>query len=197
MLQELINHSKRRFQNMIGKKGAVMSKIKRDFKTVIITFSPHGNTRKIAERIHAVFDTEKLNVSLLDLTGNDMDTFQRFDALAIPPFDLLIIVSPVYAWKIVLPLEILLSNMPAKPGKYAAVAVTYGGVTSGHALYNAVSLLAEKGFNALGALKVVASHSNVLDERKDPFSSHPNDADLEKADQFTHGIIEKMKKCTQ
>jgi hypothetical protein len=173
-----------------------MSKRKRDFKTVIITFSPHGNTRKIAERIHTVFDTEKLDISFLDVTGNDMDTFQRFDSLGIPFFDLLIIVSPVYAWKIILPLEILLSNMPEKPGKCAAVAVTYGGVTSGHALYNTVRLLTEKGLYTLGALKVVASHSNMLDERKDPFSSHPDEADFEKADLFARGIIEKMKKCT-
>ena len=173
-----------------------MSEKKRDYKTVIITFSPHGNTRKIAERIHAIFDTEKLYVSLVDLTGNNLETFQKFDSFSIPSFDLLIIVSPVYAWKIILPLEILLSNMPRKPGKYAAVAVTYGGVTSGHALYNTVRILEEKGLRTLGALKVVTSHSNVLDERKDPFHTHPDDVDLEKADLFVHGLIEKMKKCT-
>jgi len=172
-----------------------MSNIERDFRTVIITFSPHGNTRKIAERIHTVFCDEKLDVSFLDLTGTDMDTFQQFDSLSIPLFDLLIIVSPVYAWKIILPLELLILNMPAKLGKCAAVAVTYGGVTSGHALQNAVRMFTEKGLHTLGALKVVASHSNVLDEKKDPFSTHPNDADLEKADEFTYGIIEKMKKC--
>lgn len=174
-----------------------MSEMNRDFKTVIVTFSPHGNTRRVAERIRAVFDAEKLDVFLIDLTGNRIETFHTFDSFAIPPFDLFIVVSPVYAWKIILPLEILILNMPAKPGACAALAVTYGGVTSGHALYNAARMLEGKGFHTLGAVKVVARHSNVLDERKDPFNTHPDESDFEKTELFAHGIIEKMKKCTQ
>lgn len=177
---------------MIEKDVLAMSGNDRAFKTVIVTFSPHGNTRRVAERICKIFDDEKLDVSLIDLTGNEIEKFQHFDFSKIPTFDLLIVVSPLYAWKIILPLEILLSNMPEKQGKCAALAVTYGGVTSGHALYNAAKLLSGKGFFTLGAVKVVASHSNVLDERKDPFIKHPEESDLKQVESFAYGLIDKM-----
>jgi ferredoxin len=167
----------------------------RAFKTVIVTFSPHGNTRRVAERIYRIFNDEKLDASLIDLTGNGQKEYCRFGFPKLPPFDLLIVVSPLYAWKIVLPLEIFLSNMLEKQGKYAGLAVTYGGVTSGHGLYNATKLLSEKGFSVLGAVKVVASHSNVLDVRRDPFISHPDESDFEKVKAFTYGLIEKMGKA--
>ncbi len=169
-----------------------MSEGKLAFKTVIVTFSPHGNTRSVAERILKIFDEERLDVSLIDLTGGGVEEFQEFDFSKMPPFDLLVVASPIYAWKIILPLEVFLSNMPDGRGKYAALAVTYGGVTSGHALYNAAKLLGEKGIPTLGAVKVVASHSNVLDEEKDPFSNHPDESDLEVVDAFARGVIEKM-----
>jgi ferredoxin len=169
-----------------------MSEGKRAFRTVIITFSPHGNTRRVADRIFEIFHDERLDVSLIDLTGRRIEEFEKFDFSKIPPFDFLVVVSPLYAWKIILPLEILLSNMPDGRGKYAALAVTYGGVTSGHALYNAAKLLGEKGISTLGAVKVVASHSNVLDEKKDPFIKHPDGTDLEMVEAFAHGMIEKM-----
>jgi ferredoxin len=165
----------------------------RSFKTLILTFSPHGNTKAVAETIRDVFRDERLDVSLIDLTGTGMEEIRDLRLRTLPSFDLLIIAAPVYGWKIILPLEVFLSGMPKQRGKYAALAVTYGGVTSGHALHNAARLLERRGLPTLGAVKVAASHSNVLDEKKDPFIGHPNASDHEKVADYARGLIGKMR----
>ena len=162
------------------------------FKATIVVFSPHGNTRKVAETMGEGLGERGVPSDLIDLTGLSWDEIARFDYSLLGDFDLLMIAFPVYNWTVVEPMNVFLSNLPAVNGKYAGILVTYGGVTSGTALLDAARWLQGKGFTLLGAAKIVASHSNVFDERKDPYSHHPTEEDLRQVDTLAQTIVEKL-----
>ena len=161
-------------------------------KTVIVLFSPNGSTLKIAKEMEKEFLKKKIKTEIIDLTGRSWEEISNFNYSVIDEYDLFIIGFPVYAWKIVEPLEVFLSNMPTVKYRYAGIFATYGGVTVGKALIDAAKILDEKGYIILGAAKIVAAHSNVFEKEKDPFHSHPNEIDMEKINSLSHVILKKI-----
>lgn len=108
-------------------------------------------------------------------------------------YNLLIVGFPVYAWKIVEPIEHFLKNLPKVNNAYAASFATYGGVTIGRALMDAGKLLTFKGYTLLGAAKIVTRHSTIFYKNQDPFYSHPNDKDMILIEFFIKSILNKIK----
>jgi len=67
--------------------------------------------------------------------------------------------SPVYATQPIPPVMELIKSLPAAERGYAVPFVTWGGVTSGIALYLMGKELQARGYSLLGAAKVVSPHS--------------------------------------
>jgi len=159
-------------------------------RTVIIVFSPHGNTLKVAGAVKEGFLSQGIEPTLIDLTGAPWHEIRGSTYSMLEDCDLLVLGSPVYAWRVIEPIELFLSGLPDTEAKLAAVFVTYG-LISGSALYHAARLLSKKGYEILGAAKIVASHSMVFEDEKDQFRLCPSQKDLELATTFGRVLVDK------
>lgn len=168
-----------------------MAKRTHTLKSVVVVFSPHGNTLSVAETIKSSFYEQGVQSELINLTGKSWDEISNIDYSIVENCDLLVVGSPVYAWRIIEPIERFLSNLPPVSSKYAGLFITYG-LISGIALLQAGKLLSRKGYKILGAAKVIASHSMIFEEGKDPFRSHPDKKDLKMANFFAQSLVEKL-----
>jgi len=99
---------------------------KKNLKSIIVVFSPHGNTLKVTEKVKSSFDEQGVESKLINLTGKSWDEISNFGYSIIEKCDLLIVGSPVYAWGITEPIEKFLSNLPNVNDKYAGLFITYG-----------------------------------------------------------------------
>ncbi len=82
--------------------------------------------------------------------------------------------SPVYVDHLVPPVERFVLALPRESTSYAVPFVTWGGVSSGVALYELGQLLNEKGCVLLGAAKVLAVHSSMWRSSQPLGEGHPN-----------------------
>lgn len=105
-------------------------------------------------------------VTLIDITSNPSlfqseEKTREYLSEIVPPHDVLLIGSPVYAHHLQYHVIDLIKALP-KPGgnwgKYAIPYVTYGGISSGIALKEAGELLYQSGRIVHAGLKVSASH---------------------------------------
>ncbi|MBN1534372.1 MAG: EFR1 family ferrodoxin [Spirochaetes bacterium] len=172
----------------------------RSLRASIILCSPHGNTLKVAEAARKRLCDLGVHSLMVNLAGRGWDALRHFDYSEVLPADLLIFAFPVYAWRIVKPMEIILTNLPKSSNGSAGMLVTYGGCTSGRALMQAEELLSDKGYATLGAAKIVASHSNILEDDSYPlipdpdvYRNHPDGRDMEAVNILITGIIDKLK----
>ena len=161
-------------------------------KTVIVVCSPHGNTLKVARAVKEGFLNQGIEPILIDLTGVPWHRIRAFDYSMIEDYDLVVLGSPVYAWRVIEPIELFLLGLPTTNAKLGAVFVTYG-LISGSALYHAAKSLFKKGYEILGAAKIVASHSMIFEEEKDQFRLHPDQEDLNLATTFGRILVSKAR----
>lgn len=159
-------------------------------RTAIIVFSPHGNTLKVAGAMKEGLFSQGIEPTLIDLTGAPWHEIRGFTYSMLNDYDLLVLGSPVYAGRVIEPIEIFLSGLPDTEVKLAAVFVTYG-LISGNALSHAAKQLSKKGYAILGAAKIVASHSMVFEDEKDQFILRPSQEDLELATTFGRVLVDK------
>jgi ferredoxin len=159
-------------------------------RTAIIVFSPHGNTLKVAGAVKEGFLSQGIEPTLIDLTGAPWHEIRGFTYSMLNDYDLLVLGSPVYAGRVIEPIEIFLSGLPDTKAKLAAVFVTYG-MISWNALFHAARLLSKKGYEILGAAKIVASHSMVFEDERDQFIRRPSQEDLELATTFGRVLVNK------
>jgi ferredoxin len=159
-------------------------------RTAIIVFSPHGNTLKVAGAVKEGFLSQGIEPTLIDLTGAPWHEIRGFAYSTLNDYDLLVLGSPVYAGRVIEPIETFLSGLPDTEAKLAAVFVTYG-LISGNALFHAARLLSKKGYEILGAAKIVASHSMVFEDERDQFILRPSQEDLELATTFGLVLVDK------
>jgi ferredoxin len=103
--------------------------------------------------------------------------------------------SPVYASHAVPPVTDFISGLPDTESACAVPFVTWGGVTSGIALYEMGKALRQKGYLVLGAAKVLALHS-MMWSWKTPFGDgHPDAEDDRLIGELIEGVVEKAEKA--
>jgi len=183
------------------REGGTVSAKKQSLKAPIIVYSPHGNTLKVAEAAKRNLNELGAHSRVINLTGMSWEKMRAFDYAVLESADLLIFAFPVYGWRIIEPMEILLSKLPENGNNaYAGMIATYGGCTSGRALMQAGKILTGKGYGILGAAKIVASHSNILEGDTYPFVAdpdiyrdHPDEEDLGKVRELMTGIVKKLR----
>jgi ferredoxin/multimeric flavodoxin WrbA len=170
--------------------------IKSKLNIIILVFSPHGNTLKVANAVKDGFLKQGIQIDLINLTGRSWDEITNFNYSIIKDSDLLIVGFPVYGWRVIRPMEIILSNLPTVKEKYAGIFVTYGRA-SGLALFQGGTILIEKGYNLLAGIKIVAKHSRIIDDDTNPdpynkFRTHPNKEDLDMMKNFVQILLKKL-----
>lgn len=137
-------------------------------KTEVIYFSRSGNTRKVAEVIAKVFETE----------AKELKT-----EISVPDFDLLCVGSGCYFGKPGKEMTAFLESLVNISGKKAVVFGTYSGQTS--AIEKMKTMLEEKGIEVVGTWGCKGRF--LLSNR-----SHPDKEDLENASQFAQEIRKRL-----
>jgi hypothetical protein len=139
--------------------------------------SPNGSTRHVAEVMTKRLSESGRVEAVLDLGTRNCDkelppAFRNPDQQTC-----LWIGSPVYVNHPVPPIETFISRLPPSNGCCAVLFVTWGGVTSGTALYQMAQALMQKGCILVGAAKVIAVHSSLWRTAHLLGDGHPDEED--------------------
>ncbi len=135
-------------------------------KVSILLFSPAGTTREVGNILRESIVEKGFTTQLVDITGN-ADFFRRADKRrffeeTMEKHDFLCIGGPVYAHRMQFTILDAIRCLP-EPGsgfaKPTAIFATYGGITSGCALYETARLLERSGRIPVLAMKINAFHS--------------------------------------
>ena len=149
----------------------------KDLKSYIVYSSPAGTTRHVALIIAAALKAIGSDATLLDL-GKREDSSKADGYIGdLESNCCLWIGTPVYAGHAVPPITRFIDRLPASTGSYAVPFVTWGAVTSGVALHEMGGMLSEKGYDLLGAAKIVAVHSMMLQSKNPLGVGHPDAQD--------------------
>jgi len=162
-------------------------------KTAFVAYcSPAGSTRHVAEMIAESLKESHVTVHTLDL-GTASDPACFVDRLKTAgEGDCLFVGSPVYRDVAVPPVMAFLNQLPSVAGLSAVPFVTWGGATSGLALWQMGGVLEEKGFGLAGAAKVLGVHSMMWTADSPVGRGHPNADDDRQIRELVARVIERQ-----
>ena len=164
-------------------------------KIAIIVFSPTGNTLKVAEMLKSDLKGNGNSVQLLDITGNGKllqeKRYKEFLSKNVKTHDVLLIGAPVYAHHLHYNMIEVIKSLPKADGKWSKLAVpfvTYGGISSGIALYEAAKTLRKTGRIVVSGMKINAFHamSRILSTQQN--GGMPGDEAIPLIQQLTRRI---------
>jgi ferredoxin len=168
--------------------------LKKEFRLMhlIAYCSPNGSTRHVAEVIVRRLSDSGITVASHDCGkrhGNrDFPAAFRNAGRDV----CLWIGSPVYVNHPVPPIDRFISQLAVSGECYAVPFVTWGGVTSGTALYEMASALARKGYTLLGAAKIMAVHSSLWRASRPLGRGHPDENDDRCVLELVERVVEKL-----
>jgi ferredoxin len=156
----------------------------------LVFFSPAGSTRRVAERMADRLRQQGQATELIDLARQDPATVAA--EAGRDPVRCLWIGSPVYCDH-ALPLVMdCLAALPEVDCGYAVPFVTWGGVTSGLALWEMAEQLATRGWTTLGAAKILAEHSSTWGAAKPVAAGRPDADDRAKVEGLVDTMLVKL-----
>ena len=158
---------------------------------IIVFFSPAGTTRRVALHIEHCLAECGITARLVDL-GLPAGGPVQASGLGLDGPCCLWIGSPVYCDH-ALPLvaEWIEGLKPSARG-WAVPFVTWGGVTSGLALPELADLLQARGFQTVGAAKVLAEHSSLWAAAEPLGAGRPDAADLAQVGDLVAGVVANL-----
>ena len=163
----------------------------KDITVWVAYFSPAGTTMQVAEIIAEEAERQGRSAHLLNLADPEADTeIGRFYE-GFASGDILFAGSPTYALHPVPRVVDFISTLPETPGAFAVPFVTYGGVTSGLALYDMAKDLKAKKLGLLGGIKVVAVHSLLWQSDAPLGKGRPDAEDMVKIQEFVRMVLKK------
>ncbi|GAB6097997.1 hypothetical protein JCM14469_42510 [Desulfatiferula olefinivorans] len=146
------------------------------FSAFIAYCSPGGSTRTAARMIGDVFSDKGVPVHTFDIGSQD-DPAPFLSKLAAAGSDALLCVgSPVYKDLAVPPVTAFIDAL-STGGARALPFVTWGKACSGLALWQMGQALINRGFNLVGAAKVLGVHSMMWRDADPVGKGHPGDED--------------------
>ena len=161
----------------------------------ILYFSAAGTTRLLAETIQTALTKEGHSVQICKCTDSDPQRELTADLAAQPTG--LWVGSPVYCDHALPHIVETLQQLPKPPvGSYAVLFVTWGGVTSGLALYEMAHILSGCGWPVVAAAKVLSEHSSMFRAATPLAQGQPSRTDLDRLQQLVHTVTEKERKQT-
>lgn len=160
-------------------------------KALIVYLSPGGSTRHVARAIEDRLKELGGDVTILDL-AREADAGALYEQLSESSGDTLLFVgSPVYVGHAVPPVTAFLENLPETDKVAAFPFVTWGGVSSGIALWEMGKTLTEKGYHLAGAAKVLAVHTMMWQEDEPLGEGHPDPDDDEMIRSLAEAVYAK------
>jgi ferredoxin/flavodoxin len=161
-------------------------------KAFIVYCSPAGTTRHVSQIIARKLQEMKIEVVECDLSKKFSETAVITKINRIKDNACLFVGSPVYVSHAIPPVMNFIARLPKNSQMPAVPFVTWGGATSGVALYEMGKALAEKNMNVVGGAKILALHS-MMWQMKDPLGhNHPDEKDDEMIREMTTGIMKKL-----
>ncbi|MCF8070607.1 MAG: EFR1 family ferrodoxin [Desulfobacterales bacterium] len=159
-------------------------------KAAIVYCSPGGTTRHVAQVIEKQLENAGISVLTADLgKGNDgsfvIDEVKKGETC-------LFIGSPVYVNHPLPPVQQFISNLSEITNVCTVPFVTWGGATSGIALYDMGKALTDKGFSLIGAGKILALHSMMQQSENPLGSGHPDKEDDNLIQDLVNSVLKKM-----
>lgn len=166
-------------------------------KTAFVAFcSPAGSTRHVAQVIAGALDGKADAIRLLDL-GLGSDPARSCDRLRpAGAGDCLFVGSPVYRELCVPPVMAFLDGLPPADGCAAVPFVTWGGATSGIALWQMGKVLEKKGYRLVGAAKVMAVHAMMWTSNPPVGLGHPDADDDRQVADLIGKVIQRLAQST-
>ena len=153
---------------------------------IVVSFSPTGNSKKVAESIAKAIQSPIEYVDLTPPSAKTQDFKELHDELAI-------IAAPVYAGRI--PNEAAHRIRKLKANDTPAVlVVTYGNRAHEDALIELSDIVSEVGFKPIAAGAFIGEHSWSIPEMPTAHG-RPDDDDLAKAEEFGKKIQEKYERA--
>jgi ferredoxin/flavodoxin len=163
----------------------------KDGNTVfIVYFSPAGSTRHMARVMEKRFKELGIEPSLFDLAKNS--ELAQVISEQIRDDSCLIVGSPVYVSHAAPPIMRFLAELIPVPSAFAVPYVTWGGASSGIALFEMARELQQRGFKVLGAAKVMAVHCLMWQLENPLGEGHPNYEDERMVRKLIDEINRKM-----
>ncbi|MBE0585349.1 MAG: 4Fe-4S binding protein [Desulfofustis sp.] len=149
--------------------------------------SPSGSTNHVGQVIVGALKNRGVDVVSLDLAkqsrlDGDLAERLRHDRSC------LFIGSPVYFSRAIPPVLEFIASLPKTSGGHAVPFVTWGGASSGIALHDMGQALQERGYEVIGAGKVLAEHSMMWRFSNPLGENHPDDTD----DQLVTDLVERV-----
>ncbi|MFC1816607.1 EFR1 family ferrodoxin [Thermodesulfobacteriota bacterium] len=158
----------------------------------IVFSSPAGSTRHIAAVIEKELKRLHADVKSLDLKNQkELSTFQNLITSA-EKNACLFIGSPVYRGLAVPPIMSFIKTLGQNHHHYAVPFATWGGASSGIALWQMGKALKDKGFELAGAAKAIGFHSMMYDEADPLGQGRPNSQDDDIVEQMMATIYEGL-----
>ena len=160
------------------------------YKVFVVYFSPAGSTRHVARVMEKRFKELGIEPSLFDLAENR--ELSRVISEQFRGDSCLIVGSPVYVSHAAPPIMQFIAGLTPVTAASAVPFVTWGGASSGIALFEMARELHKTGFNILGAAKVMAVHC-LMWQLEDPLGEgHPDSEDVRMVEELIDEINRKM-----
>jgi len=161
-------------------------------KALIVYCSPAGSTGHVAALMKQKIESSQTPVTCVDL-GEDPDVEFLIPQLVDAKDNICMYIgSPVYASHALAPVMTFIAHLPTARNGYAVPFVTWGGVTSGVALYEMGEALEKKGYAILGAAKVLARHSLMWAAANPLAEGRPDAADDALVEQLMKKVLQKL-----
>lgn len=159
-------------------------------KAAIVYCSPGGSTRHVAQVIGKELKKVDMIVLSADLGKGD-DGSSVINEVENGK-TCLFIGSPVYVNHPVPPIMQFISRLPKNADVCAVPFVSWGGVSSGIALYEMGKALTDRGFTLVGAGKVLALHSMMWQCENPLGEGHPDEEDDQLIQELVTGVLKKI-----
>ncbi len=158
---------------------------------VVVSMSPSGSTDHVGQVIAAALKSRGVEVVSVDLakqSGLESDVLERLGSDS----SCLFVGSPVYFSRAIPPVLEFIASLPQTSGGHAVPFVTWGGASSGIALHDLGRALQERGYEVIGAGKVLAEHSMMWRFNNPLGENHPDETDDRLVTDLVERVVDKF-----
>lgn len=161
-------------------------------KAFIVYCSPAGSTRHVSKVIQKAFETLKIDVVECDLSKKFNETATISKIRRIKNGTCLFVGSPVYVSRAVPPVMNFISRLPQNTNLPVVPFVTWGGASSGIALYEMAKALDAKKMHVVAAAKILALHSMMWQFKNPLGMGHPDETDDQMIQDMVGSLVKKL-----
>lgn len=161
-------------------------------KAFVVYCSPAGSTRHVSHTIIRKLQEMRIEVIECDLSKKFSETAIITKINRLTGNACLFVGSPVYVSRAIPPVMNFIARLPKNSHMPVVPFVTWGGVTSGIALYEMAKALAEKNMTVVGGAKVLAQHSLMWQTENPIGANHPDAAADQMISKMVTAVIDKF-----